>query len=252
MNSKAKWKKILLISLIFTMLIPINVSAEQVTSKELIRQRIRVEEDYINGLINSPNKIEYLSALIDNPYLALDNTYLSTLATINKTTANTINSQNTEQFRIPEVIVKGDGSKSSSTGNAKKEYTLFTVNPTTEGKGVSIFPIIAYKDNDNNLVFWTSVDNYTGETISLGGFYEIELIGEDGNVMAGGDSELFSEPMKYSKRPDTKINPGVIDGLPTGSFMKLIFEPGSYDANLDVSNIGRFVISYVPEIQPLS
>ncbi len=239
---------IILVSLFFSL----TAYAAQNPAIDIANQMLRNDKRLIETIANSDSKLETIKEQYSDPLGSLQDTYASLLASIVKTTANTINPQNTECFRVPEVAVKGNN-EAVSKGSVPSldQMSLFTYNFDEDLDIIVLAPLIAYKDSKGNLVVWTTIDNFTGHDLQLDGLHRVELSRPNGEIVASGEAEMFSEPMVYSKRPDTTINLGVYNGLPDGSFCKIIFAPGTFKTDLDASALSPTYISYDPEIKYL-
>lgn len=69
-------------------------------------------------------------------------------------------------------------------------------------------------------------------------------------VLAQGLPNAFEEPVKLAPYKQ-QINDGVYDGLPTQCFVKIIFEPGTYDDSINISELDYLGSAYSLDYSPL-
>lgn len=182
-------------------------------------------------------------------YLKMSNG-TTTIADVLKTALITTNPQNEEKGVIPSVRVEASNPAAIS-GNrsimlSKPEISVLSTHYYTGNKiTLDIFGL--YKNRNNELVVLGIIRNNSGKDIEISGFSSLELAIND-RKFAGGEPTKFKTPLKYSPYK-AEWSTGVYHGLPTASFVKIIFEPGTYDANIDVSNLDNVSTTYILDYQ---
>lgn len=162
---------------------------------------------------------------------------------VSKGITTTLEPTNTERGRILSLNFK---SPANYISKAKQPFRIegsFLNSPFFSKSTVTIDPHLVYKDRKNNLVVWAQLTNYSGQNIEISGIPEIQLLTGD-KVLASGTSPDFDVPMKFSYY-QKKINNGVYNGLPDQCFIKMTFEPGTYDDTIDISNLDNLDCQYV-------
>lgn len=165
-------------------------------------------------------------------------------ARLNKALKTTVNPLNSEKNRILQLNI----SNSTSPGAPKVDHGLWNHDftllnaPFFSKNTISIDPKFVYKTANDELVVWGVMMNYSNQNVEVMGVPEISLQTGD-KVLASGTSSDFDSPMKFSYYQD-KVNTGVYDGLPTQCFIKITFEPGTYDDTIDISNLDNLDCQY--------
>lgn len=168
-------------------------------------------------------------------YLKMSNG-TTTIADVLKTALITINPQNEQQGIVPSIRIKGQEyrDKNNSKLLRKPELSILSTHYFTGNKiTLDVFGI--YKNRNDELVVLGIIRNNTGKDIEINGISSIELSVE-GKLLASGIPTQFNSPLKYSPYK-AEWNTGVYHGLPTASFVIIIFEPGTYNENMEISNL---------------
>ena len=108
------------------------------------------------------------------------------------------------------------------------------------------------RDAYGNLHVICTLTNITGSTISFYGLEQVE-IQDNGKVVAKGNPAVLNEPMIFSSLPLEQSHytkNTLINGYPTGNFVDIIFEPGTYDDSIKVSDLQDISISYYMVTDP--
>lgn len=195
----------------------------------------------IHQIITDP---EVADTYIEISYLA------STPTAIIKTALVTVNPQNTARGVVPKVTIGNpslDHHESttilSKNGLNPKNYLLVT-DPSLYGRSMKLAlnPLFLYKNDKNELVLITYFQNNSDTNIEVNGLSHVELF-SNGKVVASGNPSMFEKPMRFSTNPEG-INQGVYDGLPNMCFIKITFEPGTYDDTVNIHDIGSLDLRY--------
>lgn len=156
----------------------------------------------------------------------------------------TLNPANSERNRVLSSKIENPASFSSSPktdDTFNSQFTLLSAQKFNHND-VDINPLFAYKTKNNELVVWGELQNYSGKNVEVYGIPEIRLLTDD-KVLAGGAAPEFETPMKFSYR-QKQVNTGVYNGLPTQCFIKLTFEPGTYDDTVDITSLDNLDCQY--------
>lgn len=178
---------------------------------------------------------------------------VATLAQIESTLDVTVSPLNNEKFQIRNVKVQNTGEElkgSSSPQKTSKFQYAFLAVPYFSHNQIVFDPILAYKTRNNELVVWCILKNYTGQEIELRRISPIEYY-DNGKKIAGGTAAGFEKPFRMSYY-EPKVTSGTIDGLPDQCFVKITFEPGTYDENVDITNLDYLESSYFMDYSPIS
>lgn len=157
----------------------------------------------------------------------------------------TLDPRNTEQGRILELTArptKDDTHFPKVNQYFDNPQIAFLNTPYFYKNPINIDPKIAYKTKNNKLVVWGIMINYSGKNVAVDGIPELQLLSNN-KVLASGTFSDFESPMKLSNYQE-KINTGIYNGLPTQCFVKMTFEPGTYDASVNLSDLGSLDCNY--------
>lgn len=198
---------------------------------EIERSLIEGRTDVLNQYIPDPEDQEY--------YLRTEN--LSTAVShILKTAYTTVNPQNSERYIVPTARIGGSETPRSQNSPVQK-FTFLTM-PNNSGNSITIDLYLVYQTRNGELTFLGILRNQSGDKISVNGISQIE-IAADGKELANGTPASFESPMKMAPY-QAQLNTGVYDGLPVMCFVKIVFEPGTYNPSIDVSNLDNIDCRY--------
>lgn len=166
---------------------------------------------------------------------------------VGKTAAITVNPQNSERNQVPTIRITGktypvSPKRSNASRLTEPTYTLLTIN-VNNGNKIPMDTFLAYKDKDDNLVVWGILANDNSNKIQVSGLSSIQLTTKD-KVLAEGTPTQFETPMILSPRRVGETSSGVKNGYPDRCFIKLVFEPGTYDNNIDISELDNLNSTY--------
>lgn len=130
--------------------------------------------------------------------------------------------------------------------------TAYEDDPEVNQGELLIAPLWLLRDAYGNLHVICTLTNITGSTISFYGLEQVE-IQDNGKVVAKGNPAVLNEPMIFSSLPLEQSHytkNTLINGYPTGNFVDIIFEPGTYDDSIKVSDLQDISISYYMVTDP--
>ncbi len=204
---------------------------------ELILDLDRGETSNLSQYFNNPDDLEYFLRM---------NKIDSTIGALIKTGLVTNDVRNSERFVVPKAQVKSNGVQSMESAASEYwrpglPYSFLTVNFYT-GNKISLDTFLMYKNAKNDLVVWGIIRDDSDTKIELRGISDIELK-YNGKTFAAGSPTKFKTPIKLAPYPK-EFNLGIYDSLPTECFVKLTFEPGTYDGDIDITNIDNISSAY--------
>lgn len=196
-----------------------------------------------------------ISNIVEDPEMAEITTRVLYFATVPsnllKTTVVTTSPENSERFTVPAVQIQtpdASFSPTSSTSSNKTFSDNFAVLSNFSDYGLSnqvvIQPLFVYRNRNNELVLIGNMENYTAYPVIVDDISHIELTCKGKTVASGSSDRKFEPPMKLSTKPPTGINKGIYDGLPNICYIKITFEPGTYDENIKVSDLDALEMRY--------
>lgn len=229
-----------------------KLSVADIVKADLYAYTHPVEIFQLGRTIKS-NSVDEIYNVIEDPEIAQTAVTLLNYAyvpgSIIKGTMVTTNPQNSESNTIIKLRLPSQENDNQSTNSSQlslPQLNSFSIiaSPSNFGQKntISLEPLIAYKNNADDLVVLGFFENNGDTNIELRGISYIEL-SSDGNPIASGEPVNIGTPMKFSTNPEG-INLGVYDGLPNMCFVKITFEPGAYDETLDVSQLDHVGMTY--------
>lgn len=165
-----------------------------------------------------------------------------TVSLVNKAARVTINPQNQEKNYIPSFKVTQSAvtyTLAPTSGNP--DYTILAIQNDVKDK-VNINLFLIYKDTQNNLVALGIIRNESGKKLQIDGIPSIQL-NTNGKELASGNPSNFEKPIQLAPHV-VEVNNGIYNGLPTMCFIKMTFEPGTYDSTVDISNLDNVSTVY--------
>lgn len=168
-----------------------------------------------------------------------------------KTALITANPSNIERNRV--LFLKVNPSDPGMFESNTQGKALSTVGILTSGrssqKKIDLYPSLFYINSSKELIVIATLTNNTENTVQLAGIPHIELL-SDGKVFASGNAENFESPMILSPHVN-QVQTGIQDGIPDKCFLRITFAPGTYDSNVDISNLDNINSVYAMDYQVL-
>ena len=219
------------------------------TSKtgSLIKELIKIDLNAFQYYSQFPNPIAQLAQEAKDGTISLNNAeaegIVAHISVISVDVSNTFNPKNNEFGKIGRYPVPGTANSSQpqlkNIDMVRLHYPGEYLNPQGNQGEVLIAPLYFLIDGNGNLHVICNVTNITGNTISFKGVDQIEILA-NGKVLASGNPKLSEEALTFSSLPlERKYNSSnkIIDGYPTGGFVDIIFEPGTYDASQPIADV---------------
>ncbi len=250
-----KLKKFILLQLAVFTVLTLSVTAYCATVKDFLQSYAKTEIGYLND-IRENGLAETLQNAISSPDETSNTDTFNMSQNIVKTASETLNPFNEEWGMIAQAPAESTAEISLSP-NYLTNYKMFGgASPLGQDPIIYITPILAVKDSDDNLIVWMTVHNRTDHNLQINGFDELILKDGD-NVVASGTDLKLKTPMKYAHVPEAvdgrlSINLGVEDGLPTGSFLRVVFTPGNYNEEIPLSEMKIGQILYLTDKEDLT
>lgn len=192
---------------------------------------IRTPTDEVMELLENSEEARTFQKTLNFPY---------TVSGVLKTGWITLNPQNTEAGQIVSVTFDSPVQYPKAE-NTRLDYNVFSI-PYFQKNELEVDPLLAYKSSNNELVVWADLCDYSGQNIEVDGVYEVVLIA-DGEVFAKGSTPKMERPIQLSAHQE-QLSTGVYNGLPNHAFMKMTFEPGTYDDTVVLSEIKDLESNY--------
>lgn len=179
------------------------------------------EQEYVIRMLNLPNEI----------------------GDVMKVATTTLNPQNSERGRVLSATIQNTSSKvEQKTQPDLSRLTFITTNNPRNKVRLEFFA--AYTTSKGELVMLGFLENNSGNKLEIRGIQQLELKVKD-QVLADGSPSAFDTPIKLAPRAQkAQGNLGVYDGLPTKCFIKITFEPGSFDDSIDISKLDYLGSAY--------
>lgn len=261
---KARRISILCLTLILMIIATaLPASAKGINPQQLQSDLVTFPRTEVWVITHIKEDVEIVQGAMDGDYTALEKyltdpkeqeiflrstNYSFTLADVIKTTFITINPQNTERGEKLAFQVKGQSFpvKTSGSTGLPLNFTFLSTGRNAE-KEIDVYPFLAYRDRNGNLVVLSTLTNNMGKKITITGIPHIEL-NSQGKIIAEGDSQSFDKPITLATRIN-EVNTGVESGFPTKCFLKMTFEPGTYDPSIDISVLDNLSCAFALDYQ---
>lgn len=193
--------------------------------------------EVVKQYFEDPEDVEFINKIQKLP---------STVGQIEKVALITANPKNSEKNVVPIAVIPSSHNFDRNliieqSKKQKRNYSFLAIQNYT-GNSVNLDIFFAYKDQKNNLVVLGILKNNTNSKVTIKGIHQIDLKAEE-KVLAQGLPDAFKEPIKLAPYKQ-QINDGVYDGLPTQCFVKIVFEPGTYDDSIDISKLDYLGSAY--------
>lgn len=194
---------------------------------EIVRDIVEGNTSSLDKYITDPEERELFLRVLNLPMTEAD---------VIKTTAIMVNPKNSEQNRTLTMNVAHSDKKWESVSKNGKVLAISLLSSgRSSEKKMDLYPFLAYQNTNNELVVLATVTNNTDSKVQLTGIPYIELL-SGGKAFASGNAESFDTPMTFAPR-SRKGGTGIYDGLPDRCFLRITFAPGTYDNNIDISNL---------------
>lgn len=211
-----------------------------------LKEDIEISKGISEGDYSALEK--YITDPVERDYFLRISNYSLMASDLIKTTSITANPMNSEHGRILAIVVKNSDPaiQQKSLSRATRNFGFLAASRNASEK-VDIYPFFIYKDTANNLVVLSTMTNNTKGKVTIVGIPYIELV-SNGKTIARGNASDFDNPISFSAH-ENKANIGVQGGLPTKCFLKMTFEPGTYDDSVDISNLDNLSCAFALDYQ---